>query len=111
MRNALPANLPLIIVIFAAAAAAGLWAAARCPEPRVVLGPEPEPVAATAEQSLPQPAATSVVHRIAGQDTAETPGTAGRPDGSAERMQYLFHELHAEGRHVLCEVCANEYRQ
>jgi len=91
MRNALPANLPLVIVIFAAAAAVGLWAAARRPEPHVVLGAEPAPVTAAAE-------------------TAEPPGTLGQPDGSVERMQYLFHELHAEGRHALCDVCAGQYR-
>jgi hypothetical protein len=50
------------------------------------------------------------VHRTAGNDMAKPPGTLGRPDGSAEQMQHVFHELHAEGRHALCEVCANQYR-
>jgi hypothetical protein len=27
------------------------------------------------------------------------------PDSSIERMQNVFHELHADGRHALCAVC------
>jgi hypothetical protein len=26
-------------------------------------------------------------------------------DSSVEQMQYVFHELHADGRHALCAVC------
>jgi hypothetical protein len=33
----------------------------------------------------------------------ETPG--GEPDGFVVQMQYVFHELHADGRHPLCAVC------
>ena len=44
---------------------------------------------------------------VAGQETAERPGTPGRLAGSVEQMRYVFHELHAEARHALCEVCAN----
>jgi hypothetical protein len=110
MRNALPANVPLIIVIFAAGAAVALWAAARRPGPSVVLGPEPAPVTATAEDSLPRPAVIAGVHHTTGQEMAKPRGTPGRPDGSAEQTQHVFHELHAEGRHALCEVCANRYR-
>jgi hypothetical protein len=110
MRNALPANVPLVIVIFAAGAAVSLWATARRPEPRVFLGPEPAPVTAAAEDSLPQPAVMADVHRTAGQDMAKPAGSLGRPGGSAEQMQHVFHELHAEGRHALCDVCANRYR-
>jgi hypothetical protein len=51
------------------------------------------------------------VHRAGGQEGAKPAGTIGRPDGSSEQMQHVFHELHAEGRHALCEVCANQYRQ
>jgi hypothetical protein len=110
MRNALPANVPLVIVTFAAGTAVALWAAVRRPEPRVVLGTAPAPVTATAEQSLPQPAVLAGVHRTAGQDMAGPPGSLGRPDGSAEQMRHVFHELHAQGRHALCEVCADQYR-
>jgi hypothetical protein len=49
-------------------------------------------------------------YRIAGQEMAKPPRTPGRPDGSLEQTQRVFHELHAEGRHALCEVCANRDR-
>ena len=107
MRNAVPANLPLVIVIVVAGAAVALRAAARRPEPRGVLGSAPGPVTATAEDRLPEPAVVADVHHTAGQDMATPPGTLGRSDGPAEQMQRVFHELHAEGRHALCEVCAN----
>jgi hypothetical protein len=109
MRNRLPASVPLVIM-FAAVAAAALRAGARRPESREMLSTEPPPVTATAEDSLPQPAVTAAVHYTAGQEGAKPPGTLGRPDASVDQMQYVFHELHAEGRHALCEVCANQYR-
>jgi hypothetical protein len=38
---------------------------------------------------------------------SDTPGTAsGREDRSGEQMHDVFHELHADGRHALCAVCA-----
>ena len=38
------------------------------------------------------------------------PDTSGRgPGRSVEQMQYVFHELHADGRHPLCAVCADQY--
>jgi len=70
----------------------------------------PSAVTATAGDSLPQPAVTAV-HDTAGQEEAKPPSTLGRPDASAAKMQDVFHELHAEGRHGLCEVCADQYRQ
>lgn len=79
MWNRLPANVPLTIVIFAAVAAVGLRAAVRRAEVRPTPGAESAPVTAMAEDS--------------------------RPDGSGEQMRYVFHELHADGRHALCEVC------
>jgi hypothetical protein len=30
---------------------------------------------------------------------------AGGPDSPIERMQKVFHELHADGHHALCAVC------
>jgi hypothetical protein len=107
MRNAVPANLPLVIVIVVAGAAVALRAAARRPEPRGVLGSEPAPVTATAGDRLPEPAVVADARHTAGQDTSTPPGTLGRSDGPAGQMQRVFHELHAEGRHALCEVCAN----
>jgi hypothetical protein len=44
---------------------------------------------------------------ISGQERAKPPDTLGRPDDSFEQMRYVFHELHAEGHHALCEVCCN----
>jgi hypothetical protein len=45
--------------------------------------------------------------------TVNPPGTAGGPERSAGRMDYLFHELHPDGRHALCAVCrpAGEWPQ
>jgi hypothetical protein len=86
VKNLLSANIPLAIVIFAMAAAVALRAVARRPGPRGVLGAEPPPVTAVTEDSQAQ----------------HSP--------PAEQMQHVFHELHAEGHHGLCEVCANQYR-
>lgn len=107
MRNRLPVSVPLAIVMFAAVVAAALRAGARRSEPREVLSTEPPSATATAENSLPQPAVTAPVYGTAGQEGVKLPGTLGRPDASVDQMQYVFHELHAEGRHALCEVCAN----
>jgi hypothetical protein len=94
------ADVPMAIVIVAAVAAAALRAAARRPE-------QPAPVRATAPDDRPQSAATAGLHRIAGQETAKLPGPPGRPDSWFEQMRYVFHELHADGHHALCEVCGN----
>jgi hypothetical protein len=102
-----PADIPMVIVIVATVAAAALRAAARRPGLWRLLGAEPPPVAVTAADDRPQSAATADVHRIAGQVTATLPGPPGRPVGSFEQMRYVFHELHAEGHHALCEVCGN----
>jgi hypothetical protein len=29
------------------------------------------------------------------------------PGSSAEQMDYIFHELHADGRHALCAACGS----
>ena len=81
MRNLLPVNVPLAIVIFAAMAAVALRAATRRTAARGIPGAEPALVAAIAEDS--------------------------RPDGAREQMQYVFHELHADGHHAQCGVCNN----
>jgi hypothetical protein len=106
VRNRLWRNVQLAIVISAAVAAVALRAATSRPGPRGMLGTEP----AMAEDTLPQPAVTVGVHQTAAQEIVKPPSTLDRPDGSAEQMQHIFHELHAEGRHALCEVCANQYR-
>jgi len=81
MRNLLPANVPLAIVIFAAMAALALRAATRRTTARGIPGAEAVLVTAIAEDSW--------------------------PDGSREQMQSVFHELHADGHHALCGVCNN----
>jgi hypothetical protein len=49
---------------------------------------------------------------LAGHETVTPPGTpSGGPDNSVEQMDYVFHELHADGRHALCAVCGNQDRQ
>ena len=104
MRNRLLASLPLVIVMFAAVAAAAFRTGTRRPESPEVLSAEPAPVTATAEDSLPQQAVTAVRQRV------EPPGALGLPGASVDQRQYVFHELHAEGRHPLCEVCTNQHR-
>jgi hypothetical protein len=107
MRNRLLASVPLVTIVFAAVAAAALRAGARRPESREVLSTGPPPATATAEDSLPQPAVTAAAYYTAGQEGVKPPGTLGRPDASVDQAQQVFHELHAEGRHALCEICAN----
>ena len=79
MKNTTAPDIPLATVLFAAAATVALRAAARRREPRLLPGTEPEPVSVTAEES--------------------------RPPSAAEQMQYVFHELHPDGRNALCPVC------
>jgi hypothetical protein len=109
MRNRSPASVPLVIVMFAAVAAAALRAGARRSASREVRSTGRPPVTAMTEDSLPQPAVTAAVHDTAGQEGPMLPGTLGRPDASVDQMQNVFHELHAEGRHALCEVCTDQY--
>ena len=41
---------------------------------------------------------------------ANPPGTlVGGPDSSVDQMDYIFHELHADGHHALCAVCGSQY--
>jgi len=81
-RIRLLSDVPTAVVIIAAVAAVVLLAAARRPEPWGLLSAEPAPVTTTATDDQPQPAATSA-------------------------MRHVFHELHADGHHALCEVCGN----
>ena len=30
------------------------------------------------------------------------------PDSSGRQVDYVFHELHADGRHALCAVCGSD---
>lgn len=105
MKNRLPPSVPAAIAIFAAVAAVALWAAARQPGAAGVSRTEPALVTATAEDNQPQLSVTIGMDRPARQEPAKPPGTPDRPDGSVQQMQYVFHELHPEGRHALCGVC------
>jgi hypothetical protein len=55
-----------------------------------------------------RPAVAADMTDIAGQGTANAPGTPdGGPGSSVEQMDYIFHELHPDGRHALCAVCGS----
>ena len=75
MKNTMVRGIPLAIVLFAAVATVAL----RRQGSRSLPGTEPEPVSVTADET--------------------------RPPSAAEQMQYVFHELHPDGRNALCSVC------
>jgi hypothetical protein len=86
MKNLMMPNITVAVVLLAAMAAVALRAAARRPEPRWAPSAESAPIA------------------------VRTPGSPGRPASAAERMQDIFHELHADGRNAACTVCDSQYR-
>ena len=86
MKNLMTPNMTLAIVLMAAMAAVALRAAARRLEPRWALGAESAPIAVTIS------------------------GPPGQAAGAVERMQDIFHELHADGRNAACTVCDSQYR-
>jgi hypothetical protein len=63
----------------------------------------------TADQSRPQTTVTSGRQDGAGPEMASPPEVTGQPVGVVERMQQVFHELHADGRNALCAVCDGQY--
>jgi hypothetical protein len=107
MKKLLPPDVPLGIVIVAAVAAVALRAAVRRRGPLRAAAAEPAPVTAAVADDRLQSAATAGLPRLAGQERAQPPGSPGRPADSFEKMRYVFHELHTEGHHALCEVCGN----
>jgi hypothetical protein len=110
MKNTLAPGIPLAIVLSAAVATVALGAAARRQEPRWLRGSEPEPITVTAEESRPWPAVTAVTHDGAGHEMPGPPGSPRRPPSTVEQTQYVFHELHPDGRNALCAVCDRQYR-
>ncbi|HEY6315321.1 MAG TPA: hypothetical protein VIY52_31580 [Streptosporangiaceae bacterium] len=86
MKNPITPNIALAIVLFAAVAAVALRAASRRPKPRWVAGTQTPAFTVTADER-PIGCQTSAV----------------------EQMQHTFHELHASGRHAVCEVCDSQY--
>ena len=85
MKNLMTPNMTLAIVLMAAMAAVALRAAARRLEPRWAHSAESAPIAVT------------------------IPGSPGQAASAVERMQDIFHELHADGRHASCTVCDSQY--
>ena len=79
MKNGMPPNIALAVVLLAAVAAAAFRTAVRRPEPRWVSSPEPEP------------------------DRPSGPASA------VERAQHVFHELHGDGRNDACTICDSQY--
>ena len=110
MKNTMAPGIPLVIVLFAAVATVALRAAARRQEPRWLAGTEPEPVTVMARESRPRPAVTTGTQDGAGHETRRQPGSPGQPPSDVEQMQYVFHELHPDGRNALCAVCDRQYR-
>ena len=85
MKNLMTPNMTLAIVLMAAMAAVALRAAARRLEPRWAPGAESAPIVVTIS------------------------GPPGQAASAVERMQDIFHELHADGRSALCAVCDSRY--
>jgi hypothetical protein len=111
MKNLMASNIPLALVLLAAAAVA-LRAAARRPEPPQATGTGLPAVTVIAGQSLnqPQPAVTTGTHGGIGGGTARPPSPPGRLASALDQAQHIFHELHADGRHASCGVCDSQYR-
>jgi len=123
MKNQMLPGIALIIVIAAATrhpprpgkgrtgAGSGAAATGR-PPPRLVLAGETAPGTVTPDdrELHPAAAATTAVHCTAGYETGgdEQPGATTRPGTAAEQMQYVFHELHADGRNASCAVCNSQ---
>ena len=110
MKNTMAPGIPLAIVLFAAVATVALRTAARRQELRWLAGTEPEPVTVMAGESRPRPAVTTGTQDGAGHETRRQPGSPGQPPSAVEQMQYVFHELHPDGRNALCAVCDGHYR-
>ena len=113
MKNTLAPGIPLAIVLSAVVATVALGAEARRQEPRWLRGTEPEepePVTVTAEESRPWPAVTAGTHDGAGHEMPGPPGSPRRPPSTVDQTQYVFHELHPDGRNALCAVCDGQYR-
>ena len=82
MKQQMPPGIPLAIVILATRTMVALRAAGG------------------------RPAATAGLPDLARREMVAPPGTPdGGPGSSVEQMQAVFHELHADGRHVLCAIC------
>jgi hypothetical protein len=85
MKKQMPRDIPLAIVIFATVTAVAL---------RLRAGGR----------------VTADMIDVAGHGMTNPPGIpVGGPGSSVDQMDYIFHELHADGRHALCTVCGSQY--
>ena len=107
MKNLIAPNIPLALVLIAMAAVA-LRATARRSESPGAPGTGSAPVTVVAGQRR-QPIVSPGRHDGAGGEVARPPAAPGRPARGADQVQYIFHELHAAGRHALCGVCDSQY--
>ena len=122
MKNQMLPGIAMTIVITAATrhppragkgrtgAVSGAVATGR-PPPRLVLAGETALGTVTPDDREPHPAAaaTTAVHSTAGYETGdEQLGATTRPGTAAEQMQYVLHELHADGRNAICAVCNSQ---
>jgi hypothetical protein len=87
MKHRMGPGLSLAVVLFAAVATVARRAAARRPK----------------SPSMPG-AQDGARHEMA----APT-GRPRQPASVAQQTQYVFHELHADGRNALCTVCDGQY--
>src|SRR5215831_9126587 len=111
MKNLMAPNIPLALVLLAAAAAVALRAVTRRPEPPEAPGTAAAPVTVIAgrRQSQPRPAVTTGRHDGTGGEMARPPAHPGRPANAVDQAQRILHELHADGRHTFCAVCDRQY--
>jgi hypothetical protein len=110
MKNQMALNISLAVVLSAAVATVALRAAARRQDTRSVPGAGHAPVTVTVGENRPRSALTAGTQDGAGHEMARPPSPSGRPASVVEQMQHVFHELHADGRNVLCAVCDSQYR-
>lgn len=109
MKNQMAPNILLVIVLLAAAGAVARRAAARRPEPQGVDGARPPLITVTAVETQSRPVATIGTNDGTRHEMAKPPAPRGRPAITVEQAQYIFHDLHAEGRNALCAVCDIQY--
>jgi hypothetical protein len=109
MKSEMAPNILLAIVFVAAVGAVALRAAARRSEPQPVPGIRSAPATVRADVGQSPPAMAIGALDGPGHETARPPAPRGRSAITVEQAQHIFHELHAEGRNVLCAVCDIQY--
>ena len=102
MKDLMVPDIPLSLILFTALAVVALPAAARRPE---APGAAPVTVIAGQGQGQPQSAVTAERHDGTRGEIASPPAPPGRSASAADQAQRVFHELHADGRHISCAVC------